>query len=76
MHPPRTVTKWTLAAAFAGGLGCLWRPKPYATDPLVRGRRAVLTIPANAPRGPEPAPAPTPPLPPDVSAGTGPSPGR
>jgi hypothetical protein len=76
MTPPRTATKWTLAAALAGCLGCLWRPKPYSTDPLVRGRRAILTTPASAPHGPEPAPAPTPPLPPDVPAVSGPTPGR
>ena len=70
MTPPRTATRWTLAAALFGCLGCLWRPKPYATDPLVRGRRAVLTNPATAPHGPEPAPVPAPPSAQDEPAGT------
>jgi hypothetical protein len=65
MTPPRTATIWTLAAALLGSLGCLWRPKPYTEDPLVRGRRATLANPAAAPHGPEPRTAPAPPLPPD-----------
>jgi hypothetical protein len=76
MTPPRTATISALAAALLGSVGCLWRPKPYTTDPLVRGRRATLANPATAPHGPEPAAAPVPPLPPDEPATAGPTPGR
>ena len=76
MTPPRTATIWTLAAALLGSLGCLWRPKPYTEDPLVRGRRAALANPTTTPHGPEPAPAPAPPLPPDEPAVTGTAKGR
>jgi hypothetical protein len=58
----RFATLGTLAA-LVGSAGCLWRPKPYAADPLVRGRRATLTNPAIAPTAPEPPAPPTPPLP-------------
>lgn len=64
MTPPRTATLGTLAAILISGPGCLWRPKPYAVDPLVRGRRAVLTN-ADSVATPEPIPTPAPPLPPD-----------
>ena len=29
--------------------GCLWTPKPYANDPLVRSRRAILGDPSRPP---------------------------
>ncbi|HEY2786247.1 MAG TPA: hypothetical protein VGJ05_14875 [Fimbriiglobus sp.] len=66
----RTATKGILPVMLFAGTGCLWRPKPYAADPLVRGHRATLANPAAAPIGPEPDPTPAPPLPPnDPAAG-------
>ena len=47
------------AALVAAAPGCLWTPKPYANDPIVRQRKAVLgdpTRPVCLPAFDEPQP--------------------
>ena len=46
-----------------GVCGCSWAKKPYANDPLVRTRRAILANPIDCPP-PDKWDRPTPPPPP------------
>jgi hypothetical protein len=61
-HMGRLAAILVLAAS-----GCAWTPRPYAADPLVRGRAAVRGDPA-AVRPPPVAEPPTPPDPPGVTS--------
>lgn len=49
-----------LTALLAAAAGCLWRPKPYAGDPLVRTLRADRTRPV-PPADARPTDPPSPP---------------
>ena len=53
----------TLGLLAAIACGCSWAKKPYANDPLVRNRRAVIANPIDCPP-PEKWERPTPPPPP------------
>lgn len=43
------IVKLGILLLVAGVCGCSWEKKPYANDPLVRNRRAVIANPIDCP---------------------------